>query len=71
MAPNYLLPDKAYDIIKYVVTILLPAITVAYVALAATWGWPMSDQIEQTLVVLYTFLCSAMGISTLAAKRGA
>ena len=65
---QYLLPSKYYDIIKVIVTVFLPAATVAYVGLAATWGWPMADQIERTLVIAYTFLCAIMGISTLTAK---
>lgn len=65
---KYLLPDYIYDAIKWVVTTLLPALTVAYVGLAAVWGWPMADQIERSLVILYTFLCAIMGISALTAK---
>lgn len=65
---KYLLPDHIYDAIKWVVTTLLPALTVAYVGLAADWGWPMADQIERSLVILYTFLCAIMGISALTAK---
>lgn len=65
---NYLLPDYIYDAIKWVVTTLLPALTVAYVGLAAVWGWPMADQIERSLVILYTFLCAIMGISAITAK---
>lgn len=61
--PKYLLPDWAYDIAKWAVTVLLPAFTVLFVALAATWGWPYADQIKDTLVALYTFLGAIMGIS--------
>ena len=66
---KYWLPNDIYDAIKWIVTILLPAATVAYVALAAVWGWPMADQIERTLVIAYTFLCAVMGISTVTAKE--
>lgn len=66
---QYLLPSKYYDLIKFIVTVVLPAATVAYVGLAATWGWPMADQIERTLVIAYTFLCAIMGISTYTAKK--
>lgn len=60
---SYLLPDWAYDLAKWVVTVLLPAVTVLYVALAAIWGWPLADQIKDTLIAVYTFLCALMGIS--------
>ena len=65
---KYWLPNEMYDAIKWIVTILLPAATVAYVALAAVWGWPMADQIERTLVITYTFLCAIMGISSATAR---
>lgn len=68
MNMKYMLPDHIYDLIKLIVTTVLPAATVAYVGLAATWGWPMADQIERTLVIAYTFLCAVMGISTYTAK---
>jgi hypothetical protein len=71
MTPNYLLPDKIYDVIKYIVTIIMPAVSVLYVGLAGIWGWPYADEVSRTIAVVYTFLCAVMGISTLTAKRGA
>ena len=68
MGIRYWLPDWLYDGIKWVVTILLPAATVAYVALAGIWGWPLAEQVERTLVVTYTFLCAVMGISSATAR---
>lgn len=68
MNMKYILPSDVYDLIKLIVTAVLPAATVAYVGLAATWGWPMADQIERTLVIAYTFLCAVMGFSTYTAK---
>ena len=34
------LSDKVYDILKWVALICIPALTAAYVGLAAVWGWP-------------------------------
>lgn len=61
--PKYLIPDWLYDILKWAVTVFLPAATVLFVALSATWGWPYADQIKDTLVALYTFFGAIMGIS--------
>ena len=66
---TYLLPNRAYDLIKYVVTILLPAASVLYVALAGIWGWPYADEVSRTIAAVYTFLCALMGISQLTAKE--
>ena len=65
---DYLLPNKVYDLIKWVVTVALPSLFAAYVALAAIWGWPYPDQIDRTGFVVYTLLCSLMGISSNAGK---
>lgn len=66
---TYLLPDAVYDAIKYVVTIIMPAVSVLYVALAGIWGWPYANEVSATIAAVYTFLCAAMGISTLSAKE--
>ena len=65
---QYLLPNRVYDLIKYIVTIILPAASVLYVALAGIWGWPYADEISRTIAAVYTFLCALMGISSLTAK---
>lgn len=66
---SYWLPDKVYDVIKWIVTILLPAASVAYVGLAAILGWPYADEVSRTIAVVYTFLCAVMGISSYTAKE--
>lgn len=66
---KYIIPDKIYDAIKYVVTIIMPAASVLYVGLAGIWGWPFADEVSRTIAVIYTFLCAVMGISTLTARQ--
>lgn len=66
---TYILPDKIYDLIKLIVTVWLPALSVAYVGLAGIWGWPYADEVSRTIAVVYTFLCAVMGISSLTAKE--
>lgn len=65
---KYLLPDKVYDLVKLIVTVWLPALSIAYVGLAGIWGWPYADEVSKTIAVVYTFLCAVMGISGLTAK---
>lgn len=66
---RYLLPDRVYDAIKWVVTVVLPALSVAYVGLASIWGWPYADEVSRTIAAVYTFLCALMGISGVTAKE--
>ena len=68
MNMKYIIPDKWYDIIKLIVTVFMPAVSVLYVALAGIWGWPLADEISRTIAAVYTFLCAVMGISSYTAK---
>ena len=58
------IPDKLYDILKWVVIIVLPAIATLYAALSAVWAWPYSDQVVTTITAVDTFLGVLLGIST-------
>ena len=58
------LPDKVYDILKWVVMIVLPARATAYVGLAAIWGWPFADEVAKTTAIVCTLLGAVLGIST-------
>ena len=58
------LPDKLYDILKWICMICLPAIATAYVGLASVWGWPFADEVAKTTAVICTLLGALLGIST-------
>ena len=66
---TYMLPDHIYDLIKFIVTVVMPAVSVLYAGLAGIWGWPYADEVSRTIAAVYTFLCALMGISQLAAKE--
>lgn len=56
--------DKIYDVLKFVCTILLPALSVLYVALSKLWGWPLADEIAGTLAAISVFIGAMIGISS-------
>ena len=60
------LNSKVYDILKWVTLILIPALTTAYVGLAAIWGAPFiyPDEVAKTSAVICTLLGALLGIST-------
>ena len=58
------LPDKLYDILKWVCMICIPSLATAYVGLAAVWGWPFADEVAKTAAVVCTLLGALLGIST-------
>lgn len=58
------LPDRVYDILKWIALIFLPAVAVLYGALAKVWNWPYAEQIVYTITAIDTFLGAVLGIST-------
>lgn len=58
------LPDKIYDVLKWIVMICIPALTTAYVGLSAVWGFPYAEEIAKTSAVVCTLLGALLGIST-------
>lgn len=59
-----IIPDKVYDVLKWVTMIVIPALATAYVGLAAVWGWPYAEEIAKTAAVVCTLLGALLGIST-------
>lgn len=64
------LNDKAYDILKYIVIIFLPALGIAYTGLSAIWNLPFSSQIPSTLDVIQVFCASCLLISNAEYNKG-
>lgn len=58
------LSNKAYDSMKWIAMILLPAIGALYFTLASIWGLPYVEQIVGTITGVDTFLGVILGIST-------
>lgn len=58
------LPNKLYDILKWITLIVIPALATAYVGLSAIWGFPYADEIARTACVVCTLLGALLGIST-------
>ena len=59
-----MLSNRLYDTLKWVVMIALPALTTAYVGLAAIWGFPYATEVAKTSAVICTLLGALLGIST-------
>ena len=59
-----ILPDKVYDVLKWIVVIVIPACTTAYVGLAAVWDWPAAEAVAKTSAIVCALLGAILGIST-------
>ena len=58
------LSNKLYDILKWVVIIVLPALATLYAALAGVWAWPYPDEVVTTITAVDTFLGAVLCMST-------
>lgn len=63
------LNNKTYDIIKWVVMIVLPALSALYVGLGGIWDWPHIEQVAGTISCITVFLGALLGISSASYKK--
>lgn len=66
---RYFLPDKVYQVLKWVCMIALNAIGVLYATLAHLWGWPYGVEIPATLEAIAVCIGVLIGISAATAKH--
>lgn len=58
------LPNKVYDVLKYVTQIVLPAIGTLYFAISGIWNLPYAEQVVGTITAIVTFLGVLLGIAS-------
>jgi hypothetical protein len=58
------LSNKAYDTLKWIAQVALPAVGTLYAALAGIWGLPYGEEIVGTILAVDTALGVLLGIST-------
>ncbi len=61
-----ILNDKAYEILRWVVIIILPACTTLFSVIGGTFNIPYTEQILTVAVAVDTFLGTIFGISKIA-----
>lgn len=60
-----ILPDKIYNILKWIAQVALPALGTLYFALAGIWGFPYGEQIVGTITAVDACLGALLGLSTI------
>lgn len=65
-----ILSNKVYEVMKWFVTVVLPAVGSAYFALGNIWDFPSVENVVGSLAVLATFLGTVLGISTMNYRSG-
>lgn len=58
------LTNKAYDVLKYITQIVIPAVATCYFTIAQIWGLPYGEEIVGTLAAIDTLMGALLMIST-------
>lgn len=64
-----ILPNKAYEVLKWIAQVALPALGTLYFALAGIWGLPYGEQIVGTITAIDACLGALLGLSTIQYKK--
>ena len=59
-----MLPNKVYDVLKWVALIALDALGLCYKTVAAIWKWPYGDEVLATCTAVSLCIGALLGIST-------
>ncbi len=56
--------DKAYDVLKHITQIGLPAAAGFYATISHIWGLPYGQEVSGTIAAIVTMLSAILGISS-------
>ena len=59
------LSNKAFDVLKWVAILFLPALAILIRTVFAIWKIPFGEEISNTIVALQVFLGAILGVSSL------
>lgn len=63
-APNGLIPNHVYDVLKWVAIIVMPALATFVVGLGGIWGIPYTGQVASTITAAGVLLGAFLGVSS-------
>lgn len=63
------LPDKLYDVLKWIALIALPALGVFYFTIAKIWGLPYGAEITATFDAAALLIGTLIGVSQLSINK--
>ena len=62
--PRGLLPDRVYDVLKWVAIIVMPALATFIVGLGGIWSIPFAGQAASTVTAVGVLLGALLGLSS-------
>ena len=63
------IPNKLYDVLKWLCMLALPALALFTQTIFAIWGLPYGEQISATIVAINALMGACLGISTIGYNR--
>lgn len=57
--------NKTYDVLKWIATVGLPAITALWLTIGHIWDLPYVEPIGATMAAITTCACALLGISSI------
>ena len=63
-SPQSFLPDRVYDVLKWVAIIVMPAISTFIVGLGGIWSIPYAGQLAATVTAIGVLLGALLGLSS-------
>lgn len=68
---NYPMPDKLYDVLKWVGLVACPALATFYGVVGPVWSMPNVDAVVTTINAVGLLIGALIGVSHLTATTGA
>lgn len=66
---NYIIPDRVYDVVKWVGLIFLPALATLVGTIGIAAGWQYTDLTVTVITAIGTFVGALVGASSSYAKK--
>lgn len=63
-----IIPNKVYDVLKWVALVALDAVGVFYNTLSAIWGFPFGDEVMATCAAASLLIGALIGVASVTYK---
>ena len=63
------LPNKVYDVLKVLVSIVLPMISALYIGLANIWGFGFGEEVDKTIQLIIVTINALLGITIVKSSK--